>query len=303
MTAPPYPIRHHRGVALLIVLGVMLIVVTASAIIATTAADVSVQRTLANGDHTAFDVLTALDAPLHHWLENESSKVVLAPDAAQPAVMVLDDQFELDGVIVRVRLTAFDQLGMVPIQAARSASPLRLALPGDLAAMIDQIELPPSSDKAPLGLDLVTAQDRAGATGERTLQVFPTMHDAGLGGFVATHNRGRIRININTAPRPLLAAAMRLGGRGDIDRILALRSDAKPGTLEAAPTPRTRAASEHEQLIPNLVTASDCWAFRIDIDVGSLKRSWWTIYQPGPDDPRTYRRERWRCVQRLAISS
>ena len=45
-----------------------------------------------------------------------------------------------------------------------------------------------------------------------------------------------------------------------------------------------------------IVPSSSAWAFRIDVTVGRVARSWWSVYAR-----RGSRNSRWECVQRLAI--
>ena len=292
---------RRRGAALLIVLGVLLMTVTAVTILLSRTMDVHTQRQLAQCDLLAFDMLHAADAPILHWLDEASAGIVLPPDNVTPSVLVMDEQAVVgDGARVHVVITAFDQLGMTPMQVARSGSPLRLALPDELAVVLDRISLPPASDSSPLGLDLV---EEAVAAEERpvAVEIFPTgtgsiQSMTAIGEYVATHNRDPMRTNINTAPRPLLEAAMRAAGAGGLDSILAMRRAGKPASLR----PDNSQAGD-ESLAPRLITSSDCWAFRIDLNIENLKRSWWAVYQPGPDDLTTPAHERWRCVQRLPI--
>ena len=301
--------RHSRsGAALLIVLGVLVVSTTATTILLSAATNAKARRNLDQCEALAFDMLDAVEAPIQHWLAHDSGKVTLPPDVRTPAVSVLQDQWSGAGdLTVNLEITAFDQLGMVPMQVARSGSPLRLAWPANIASVIDNVELPPVSDPTPLGLDLVQAA-MSSSDENWSIDLFPPSSSqpqdtmgAGVGATVATHNREPIRININTAPRALLESALRLGGRGGLQAILSARADGRSGPLDSAPLADGPGAVEANSTMPRLVTSSDCWSFRIDIAVGTLRRSWWAIYQPGPDDPTTPLTERWRCIQRLPI--
>jgi hypothetical protein len=151
--------RIRRGAALLIVLAMLMVSMTAATILLSTAADVHAHRRLARCESTASDLLDAADAPIQHWLEHESSTVILPPDVTVPEVPVLHDSWddEDDTGTIQMTITAFDQLGMVPMQTARSGSPRRLTLPTNVTSVLDRLELPPASDTTPLGLDLVEA--------------------------------------------------------------------------------------------------------------------------------------------------
>src|SRR5690606_6796565 len=93
-------------------------------------------------------------------------------------------------------------------------------------------------------------------------------------------------ININTAPRPLLEAALRLAQRGDIATILAARADGRP-----APAP-PRIDDDGESFV-ELTGRSTLWAVRTDASVSGLRRSWWTVYES--------RRGGWEVIERHAI--
>lgn len=345
------PDSARRGVALLIVLAVLMITLTATSIIMSAAANASASRRLAQADHIAIDLLAAAEEPIQWWLKNESDKVILPlpPTVLEPAVAVLDDSFTLaarlidddeasgESPVVQITITAFDQRGMVPMQLARSGSPLRLSLPTEVLQLLDAADLPPASGTldVQLGLDLfsraiddypdvaIFPSAVAGGANRRPFGAQDAARLPALGGLVATHNRGTpVRINICTAPMPLVEAACRLAGRGDIDQIVAART---AGKRPDVPQLFDRAQSgEAASSIPSIVTTTDCWSFRIDLTVNGLKQSWWSTYTrgrppaplPAPRPPTptlghpsqirtraiTPRKDHdWTCVQRLAI--
>lgn len=363
MTFYPTKSSHPRGVALLIVLAVLMVTVAATAILVASAANVSVQRTLTQDERIAADLLTAVEDPIQRWLKHDSDKVLLPPDAAEPAVPVLRDAItfgaatstaeadEAGSVHTVITITAFDQCGMVPLQLAKSASPLLHALPSEVQRLIAIVELPPTAENAALGLDdlqndssiavfpaprvreliqfdssvvstpLANAPARISA--EESLKQAGWGGEAGhigetlvgVGGMLATHNWDPVRINVCTAPKALVEAACRLAGRGDVERIdVARRNGERPDVQQIvnrdnAPNLRV------DGVTPQIDTTSDCWSFRIDIEVGLLKRSWWATYVPGrpvrppgdsfdPSKPpvRAIRSDfEWTCIQRLAI--
>ena len=91
---------------------------------------------------------------------------------------------------------------------------------------------------------------------------------------------------------PLVEAAMRLAGRGGLEQIVAARKIGKPANAgsQIAPT------KSGEKFIPQIVSSSTCWSFRIDIHVDVLWRSWWATYKINNNTGK------WECVQRLAIT-
>ncbi len=307
MSQPPSESR--RGAALLIVLATLILAVTASATLARLASTAKVKRIVAHRSVVADDLRGAVEAPILQWLASKSASVVLTPDSAIPQVDVLHDYWIAEGTKHGLHISGWDQCGMVPINVARSGSPLRLALPAQVRRVLDRATLP--SDQ-PLGLDLFSSPRRT----DQRIGVFPTHgpsqpmifgpgrdgeplaqslssseEQAGasitpaVGEFVATHNPGRI--NVNTAPMVLVEAALRLAGRGGMEQIFAARSEGQRATVGGLPTnaPPGRA--------PEIAATSNAWAFRIDIHVGSLQRSWWAVYVKS--------RSEWECAQRLAI--
>ena len=111
---------------------------------------------------------------------------------------------------------------------------------------------------------------------------------------MATHPVGPAgSINVNTAPLPLIEAAMLIAGRGGIETIMAARREGIPAPLPAALTAEPSSRFETNQT-PRFVAVSNSWAARIDVHVGAARRSWWVVYQN--------RSARWECVQRLVIT-
>ncbi len=302
----------QRGAALLIVLATLILVVGASVTIAAAASTHRLARKLARQTLVADDLLRAAEAPIMAWLGAESQRVVLPPHAAAPQVEVLHDVFAVDATRSELRITAWDQCGMVPVDAARSGSPLRLALPADVRQCLDRLTIPESV--AP-GLDLFlpvvepggvvsvfpvpadTEPLRFAASGEAVLpepapasehgSLKAASERLGIGSCVATHNPGLI--NVNTAPAEVLEAALRHAGRGGLEQIIAARSEGR-----LAPAPSGPPAGVAVRGAPQPVATSASWAIRVDIAVGALHRSWWASYAQSSG-------AQWECVQRLAI--
>ncbi len=312
MTNHNRPIR--RGAALLIVLAALILTVMASVSLARFASTTKMQRTLDRAAILADDLLRATEPPIIAWLEKESAQVVLPSEVEAPRIGVLHDTWSNGKVAYEVDITAWDQYGMVPINLARSGSPLRLALPADVRRVLDQVKTKPDE---PPGLDLFLAN--LDAT-DNEMSVFPradsteplvfvdALNPTGredeypqqpsskaqpiplaVGAFVATHSGGGGRINVNTAPPELLKQAFRAAGRGGSELVLAARAEGRSVPLGDLPS-----SLSSNRAAPQIVGSSVAWSFRIDVQVGPLRRSWWAVYV------RT--RSTWECVQRLAIA-
>lgn len=311
MIRPHSPTR--RAAALLLVLATLIVAITAAATLARLASTAKTQRVAATRTIVADDLLRATHPPILAWLASKSSTVVLPPEATSPQVQVLHDVWIIDAIEHELRITAWDQCGMVPISVARSGSPLRLALPAEVKRVLDQVTI--RSDQTP-GLDLFLAARHT----DGTIGIFPKPTGSeplvfqrtggkdssppvqsesippgtsasepsavGLGAYLATHNPGRI--NVNTAAMELVEAALRLAGRGGLEHIVAARTQGRLASLSAlSPTADPHSAA------PRIAARSNTWAFRIDLRVGMLRRSWWAVYRQSRSD--------WECVQRLAI--
>ncbi len=314
MTNHNRPIR--RGAALLIVLAALILTVTASVSLAGLASTLKMQHKLDRAAILADDILRATEAPILTWLEHESAQVVLPPEVEVPRIGVLHDTWSDGKVAYEVDITAWDQCGMVPIQLARSGSPLRLALSADVRRALDQVKIKPNE---PTGLDLFLAA--VDATDDE-LKVFPRggsteplvfvdalnpasreyvdpQHPSSkaqptplaVGAFVATHSGGEGggRININTAPPDVVKHALRAAGRGGFELVLASRADGR-----SIPLGDLSASSSSSRAAPQIVGSSLAWSIRLDVQVGPLRRSWWAVYIKS--------RSTWECVQRLAIA-
>ncbi len=295
----------RRGVALLIVLATLALVATASVSLLQRAVTARVGWDFAHNTVEADDLVDAAQEPIHHWLTAMSASVVLAPEVDIPRIEILHDAWQIDGVTFELWINAWDQCGMVPATVARSASPLRSCLPGSVRRVLDRTDLPRGQG---LGLDYYITETQS----DSSMPVFPTgsgsqptwfgagneRRDAALvdseapppaavGAYLATHNNNSI--NVNTAPRDLVEAALRAAGRGGSDAILNARADGRSASVSGLP-----ATGQADSSAPRIVGASNAWAIRVDVRVGALQRSWWSVYVK-------QRSNQWERVQRLAI--
>ncbi len=274
----------RRGGALLLVLAALVLVTTASVSLLRLAVTAQAAEVAGRESRIADDLLCAAEAPILDWLSTQAGDVVLAPDVAVPQVAVLEQSWSVDDVECGLQITAWDQCGMVPVDLARSGSPLRLSLPEEVRRALDGVNL---QSAAPAGLDLFLGQPV-----DEQVAVFPAPDDAApetvaLGALVATHNPNVI--NVNTAPPHVLEAALGVTGRGGLEAILAARAQGTAFSLSGLPT-----AGRPSERSLRLAAASTAWGLRIDTRVGVVRRSWWAAYVGSGSAG-------WECVQRLAI--
>ncbi|MCH8825288.1 MAG: hypothetical protein IH984_17465 [Planctomycetes bacterium] len=300
----------RRGAALLVVLAALILVMTSSVSLVNIASTNKIHRQLDQSAKQADDLLTASNDAILSWLSNEADQVVLPPDLLEPRVDVLHDAWTINDTNYELRITAWDQCGMVPIELAQAGSPMRLALSRNVIAAIDKLKIkrnqqrgldqftfeysggeklrvyPLPSKSQPLGfIDPLDASDAEGGLSQLRYQdqYIPTA----IGSVIATHSNNTI--NLNTAPLKVIEQALRSAGRGGLEVVLAARNEGRAANLGEL---QVNQSSKPRTI--RLANSSNAWSFRIDIRVDSLNRSWWAIY--------TKTKSTWECVQRLAIT-
>jgi len=330
---PPIRNGQHdrtRGVALLIVLATLVLALSASVTLVRVASTARLRQQVQDRVAAVDSLLEAaegVEGPIQHWLVHDAGKIVLPIASNSPEVTVLNDGW-LDahsGDRYELRITAFDQLGMVPWRLVRSGSPLRLTLPAEILHVLDQELGDLEAEHRLPGLDQLAIQDQHaicrfpasvegdamsfGDAAEASNESWEEWHSSlpAIGGVLATHPSADALvpavINVNTAPIPLIEAAMRMAGREGLEVITAARERGELAPAPApAPRPQAGASSQHDiNSATRFVGVSDCWAFRIDCRVGPLRRSWWVVYQPSAHRSSSPAKP-WKCVQRLAIT-
>lgn len=269
----------RRGIAMLLVLGTTLIVVTA---LTATVLAVSTRKqslTIAAHERLAEDLLVASEPLVDSWLRRQSPRAVADPAVPSPMVPITDINLDAgDGLV----LTAYDLLGMMPSTAAQT-HPLWSVIPGPLRAITIERS----------GTSL-----REIADPRRPVHPMPASGAPRLGDVVAFNPAFERRsgtdmtvlININTVPPPLLEAALRIGQRGDVASILTSRRE---GRASPAPVAGPR-ATERSMGLVRLIGRSTLWAVRADVRCGQIERSWWTVYQS--------QGRSWRILERYEIA-
>jgi hypothetical protein len=213
---------HRRGVALLLVLAALIIASTASLTLATAAATRNLHAGVLRAEQLAESIARTSEMYTLSWLAEHAAAVVVPPDAPEPAVSVLHDRFSIDGSEITVRITVFDQLGMVPaIVADRFDLPINLEtiattkLTGldQLVGVVDGDVFSHHDSATPLvsfGIATRDASDR---------KPMPEQPAAAIGSLVSTHGcenaDGQVptmRLNINTAPLALIDEVLSRAG-------------------------------------------------------------------------------------------
>jgi hypothetical protein len=318
---PHRPAR--RGIALLFVLVAVVLGLSAATIAAQVAVTATVTRRLDRNVREADDVAASLAPRIVRWLVTESQRAVVPPDDKMPAIGITDETVDLgDGKGMRVRVTAFDQHGMVPWGEALAGGPMSGHLsPGTIEAIrlaprtAGDAPVPPGLDlldgvgsravwpaHAPLESGSVTrrfsgvagmsdSDDTASADdGPRARHAIATL--------VATHVPGqRAAINVNTAPRELVAMAEALTGRSVWSVVEEARRQGKPASVGAfanVGSPEPASSDVEAASLPTFIASSDVWSFRVDVTIDRARSAWWLTY---------VRSDRgWTLRQRLRIT-
>ncbi|MEM8757505.1 MAG: hypothetical protein AAGF47_06965 [Planctomycetota bacterium] len=261
---------------MLLVLGVTLVVTSSLAVTAMNLMSRQRSVSLAQDERLAEDLLRASEPIVTRWLARDASRAVAPPASESPHLEVASIDIR-DGSI---QIDAYDLLGMMPATAPYG-HPLWRALPsrpeasdlgvGSLAALSEPMSpVHPSRDASQVRLGEIVSF--AHSADQRRPQHKPVV------------------LNINTTPRPLLEAALRLAQRGDLASIMTSRAEGR-----AAPAPvADPGAAVGTQGLVRLVGRSTLWAVRVDVRQGSIERSWWTVYQS--------RGRGWQILERHAIA-
>lgn len=277
----------RRGAALLLVLAVLVITTSTVVPLLRLALTARAARNLTTNRQECDQLLVEAEQAAIAWLAQRSASVTLPWHAPLPSLTILDDQWIYDGVKYALRLTAFDQCGMVPLDSGGRDSPLILSLPPDVAAWLESLDSSSLVGTVRSGLDqwqTLAPRPIAPAT--------PTDEPPALAALISTHapTSSDTPINVNTAPRALVAAAVISAGRGGLDAI----AEARRAGRWFSPSAASPAADSSAHRRAVLVASSTAWAIRIDILCGQTRRSWWSVY--------VLHGSVWERAQRLAIT-
>lgn len=314
-------IRHSQsqphGVALIVVLCTMVVVMVAVVGVVQLVSACQLSRSVQDRMNLADELLLALEAPIQYWLNEVSPRVVLHSLSEEPRVNLLHDIVLVNDVEVEVAIAAWDQLGMAPLEMIAPGSPLRSQIEPEIIAVIENC-IPadvshPGLDQWAQGLGTLGGARVFPKSTSSAIQVFGDAegtsrqrpadvpeYTTSVGARVATHNNSPPRINIHTAPAPLLEQAYRELGRGGFEAVLAARDRGQATALRAGVS-RARPTQRGLQLVGQ----SDVWSMRIDIVFDGVHRSWWVVYQrqsAGTSQPAGLKSAEWQCVQRLLIA-
>jgi hypothetical protein len=288
---------RRRGVALLLALAALIIATTASLTLATAAATRNLHARTMHAEELAESIARTSEMHTLSWLTEHAAAAVVPPDAPEPVVSVLHDRFSIDGVEITVRITAFDQLGMVPAIVAdrfdlptnfESTAATKLTGLDQLVGTIEGDVFPhhdPATASVIFGFAIRDASDRIPV---------PEQTVAAMGSLVSTHGYenadGQVptmQLNINTAPLALVDEVL---SRTGIDASGPIKSAREQGEQARPPA----SSIEIGDLRIRLLARSDCWAVRTDVTVDRVRYAHWSIYQA--------RGQGWELEQRLVIA-
>lgn len=282
--------REH-GVALLIVLMAIVVVSTATLGLVRVTLVERVRSNLDAEAEIASEVAQAAETPILRWLVSRSRDVILPLEAKEPRIEILHDHFEVEDVPLEIHITAWDTLGMLPLATIERGGPLADLLPESIRRR--RADLPKNLEK-PLGLDAFV--DAAGLLEspfpESSKITFSgdSPKEIALGALLAPSNAWPGELHVHTAPIAFLEAVLREERRGGLSAMLAQRARGERVTA----LPQSSRTKRKDREIPTLVNESTCFAFRIDVRVGQVRRSWWAVYEAASASE-------WVCAQRMGI--
>jgi len=253
---------RSRGVALILTLAMLLAVSVTLGTLMTSARHATRDEEWARLGLLADDLARASEPLVSDWLDRESHRAIVPVDRNEPSIQFMSKQWTSGSDLCSITLTAWDQLGMVP-WGITSAHPLARSLSQEDKRALDINEF-----------SLARFTDPAHP-------VYPTGQpdESRLGGRIATHRPQQLNqrnasntpiININTAPVSLLRSALTLAQRTNFESIARARQQ---GEFTPAPPVRSRSGA-----FVTLTGSSPLWAVRADARVGTVTRSWWTVY-------------------------
>ena len=264
--------QSRRGMALMLVLGLVLI---ASPIIVLSARQQFTEYRHAHEQRLsviADDLVRHAEVLSLQWLEEESHTVVLPDDCREPRIEVFAARWPHDTSDAELRITAWDQCGMLPAGNATNLTAPELNTHEPIASLA--------------ALHATLAQSE--------VRVYPTHNSEhpALGALVSTHNpppprqsrsnRSRSSrshasatampmLNVNTTPIDRLAESLPSSMLGGLERIIAARREGNSAPVPASATRRDEGAIR-------FVTQSPSWSLRVDVRVGSVRRANWLVW-------------------------
>jgi hypothetical protein len=260
--------RSHReaGFVLIAVLAAVVVLsavcVTISRTLATEARgrELDARRRLADG------LLPSAERIIGDWLREDAARIVLPPTAREPAVEIFAGTWSVGGRPCRLRLVAWDQMGLAP---------------GELVG---------ASKGVATGLRAAVHEEGLGAARAAVLRRFLRAPAVSFEDPRWTdEQRGEpIDLNLSTAPAWLLRELYEACDRGGVEHVLTARGKGRP----PGPTGMFHIPAMRRHVRP--IIASSGWSVLIEAGVGNVSRRWWFTYVNVDG--------RWREAERFLLS-
>ncbi|MFU8828752.1 MAG: hypothetical protein ACNA8P_04870 [Phycisphaerales bacterium] len=281
--------NHRSGVALIIVLGCIVVLSTLAASTARSVATASIAATQHAESLAMSQTLDAARSACTQWLIRHATTAMLDADNPHLGIAVLDEQITCGRVPLHIRIHAFDQSTLIPLDRIpelteqlgewstlsellqASASPLNrirsleeAALENEQTRLIPIPNAPTDHHNQPIPL-LSVAQSPS-------LSVLPTER---------RRSHPSLSINPRTVPDPVLQVLYPAEAE-DVSRILReWRSRAKSRARGKAAVPSLE--SFKSPLGPvRLIDDSDRWAFLVTSESRTTLRSHWICFERRP---------------------
>ena len=291
-----------RGAVLLVVLAVLLLVMALTSAWISTAGGVHRETRALRDSRLRTDFLTVGEQLARSWIQRHASGAVSSTGGG--GWTAIDDLMESDGLKIRLQVTLFDGWSALPLSMVDLRGSLRSQLPPTLTS-VPIAPIPFQGDEQllaandiierfPLPLGVRRFPDpgwHAGQvvgwrTSEQRAAAVPFPDGATTQADVVAliinpHSDGRI--NINTAPIPLVQAICRLRGIGLPEHLMENR---RKHLRTTAPL----GSADNDPHLPRLVDYTLVWNSLITVTCNNHPQSWWVVLVGNPDNLRIVQR-------------
>lgn len=292
----------RAGAVLLLVLAVLVLVMAMSMTWISTSVTVLREFTAQRNTRLQVELLQSGEQIARAWIKRHAATAVSPENGG--GWTVADDLMAFDDGRVRIQVTIFDGWSALPLPLIHVQGALRRELPPTLGSMpitpvpaLNEEQLLRANDSIerfslPLGIRrFPEAGWHAGdplpwrSVNERQLSAEPRPSPSAPADVIALvinpHSDGRI--NLNTAPFPLIRRVCQLRGVGLPEN---LRENRRRGIRTMAPS----TLSDGNPYLPRLVDFTLVWNCLITVKAHDRSRSWWVVLGGNPDSLRVLQR-------------
>jgi hypothetical protein len=275
--------KTHRGIALLVVLG--FIVIASGAVLAS--ARIAATSGMAVQQHDASlrsaPLMNGIRSACAQWLDRRAGSAVADVDLPYGAVIVMDDTVETPSGPVTIRIHAYDQDTRLPLEpSVLERFAMRSDARGSRGAGLSSLDAPAVDASA-------SSQETALFPGQSDRpSLFGTVRVPGLSPDAQSRSLG---LNPRTVPFELLPSVFGEEAEQVEEQLREWRATAS-GRGGASGLPAATSSGEREVTWQSV---SSAWAFRIDVMTPQLQtRSYWAVYE---DSDEGWELRQWHIIR------